>query len=324
MSRSTSAGASLDRAVSLLQTFADATRMRLLGLLADEHELTVAELTSITGLAQSRVSTHLGRLKTDGLVRDRRVGASAFYALSGAAMPPRARELWALLSGSLADRVLEGDLRRRDELLRGRAGSPGEASAEAVERHYTPGRSWDSTLAGLFGLVELGEVLDVGAGDGAVTALYTARARRVTLLDKSERFLDAARLRLGHFTNVAFVQGDMHRLPFAAQSFDHVLLLHALAHSSEPHVAVAEAARVLRPGGRLSLVALAEHEERAVALSYGHENQGFGAPALRDWARAARLDVEQMVALPRESRVPHFESVCVTAKKPLAPGPRRV
>jgi ArsR family transcriptional regulator len=86
----------IDGAVSMLQTFADATRVRLLGLLAD-GELTVAELTSITELSQSRVSTHLGRLKDSGLLRDRRVGTSTYYALREDTMPEEARSLWRLI-----------------------------------------------------------------------------------------------------------------------------------------------------------------------------------------------------------------------------------
>jgi SAM-dependent methyltransferase len=315
--RSQPSGVSIEGAVSLLQTFADPTRVRLLGLLADEQELTVAELTSITALPQSRVSTHLGRLKESGLLRDRRVGASTFYALSGGAMPARARELWDLVRGSLGDRVLDGDRRRRDELLRSRAGVWVDSVAGETERHYSPGRTWDATVRGVLGLVELGDVLDVGSGDGAVAELFVPRARRVTLLDSSERALESARARLRGRENVAFVRGDMRSLPFADASFDQVLLLNVLAYSEEPHVAIAEAGRVLRPGGRLSLVTLAEHEHGAVSRSYGHKNPGFLPSSLRDLVRAAHLEVESSEITSRERRAPHFESVSVCAKKPL-------
>jgi len=321
--RSQDPAVTIDSAVSLLQTFADPTRVRLLGLLADDQELTVAELTSITALPQSRVSTHLGRLKESGLLRDRRVGASTFYALSGDAMPARARELWDLVRGSLGDRLLDGDRRRKDELLRSRAGAWADSVAGEMERHYSPGRTWDATARGLLGLVELGEVLDVGSGDGAVAELFVARARKVTLLDQSERMLDAARRRLSSRKNTAFVAGDMHRLPFDDASFDQVLLLNVLAYSEEPHVAIAEAARVLRPDGRLSLVTLAEHEHEGVTRSYGHKNSGFLAANLRDLVRAARLEVELCEVTSRERRAPHFEILSAFAKKPLHPAPRK-
>ncbi len=316
-------GVSIDGAVSLLQAFADPTRVRLLGLLGDDQELTVAELTRITSLPQSRVSTHLGRLKESGLLRDRRVGASTFYALRGAAMPPRARELWDLVRGSLGDRLLDGDRRRRDELLRARGGALLDSVASELERHYSPGRTWDATARGVLGVVELGDVLDIGSGDGAVAELFLAGARRVTLLEQSERLLDSARQRLRRRTNAAFVVGDMHRLPFDDASFDQALLLNVLGYSSEPHVAVAEAGRVLRPGGRLSLVALAEHEHAGVAESYGHVNCGFLPTNLRDLARAAGLEVDFAELTSRERRAPHFEILSVFARKPLERAPRK-
>ena len=308
--------ATLEAQVSLLQTFADPTRLRLLALLADEHELTVGELTIVTGLAQSRVSTHLGRLRDAGLLTDRKVGSSTFYALRAARAPDRARELWELVRGALGDRLLDGDRRRRDELLRARvAANP--SLADEIERHYAPGRTWEATALGLLGLVELGEVLDVGAGNGAVAELLLPRARRVTLLERSERAVEDARRRFHGRARVEVVLGDMHRLPFEPARFDAVLLLHVLVHSEEPHVAIAEAARVLKPGGRLSLVTLDEHEQVLVAKDHGHRKNGFSAATVRDLLRAARLDVELCEVTSRERREPYFEVLSAFAKKPL-------
>jgi ArsR family transcriptional regulator len=160
----------IEGAVSMLQTFADATRVRLLGLLAD-GELTVAELTSITELSQSRVSTHLGRLKESGLLRDRRVGTSTYYALREDTMPEEARSLWRLIHDVVGDSVIEGDRKRKKALLRARAGSWPDAVAGEMERHYSPGRTWDATARGLLGIARFGDVLDVGGGDGALTEL---------------------------------------------------------------------------------------------------------------------------------------------------------
>jgi SAM-dependent methyltransferase len=311
--------ANLEAQVFLLQTFADPTRLRLLALLADEHELTVGELTTVTGLAQSRVSTHLARLREAGLLADRKLGASTFYTLRAGAAPARVRELWDLVRGSLGDRLLDGDRRRRDELLSART-APAASLADEIERHHAPGRTWEATTFGLLGLVELGDVLDVGSGSGAVAELFVPRARRVTLLDQSERAVDSAQRRFHGRSSVEVVLGDMHRMPFGAAQFDHVLLLHVLVHSAEPHVLFAEAARVLKPGGRLSLVTLAEHEETLVAESHGHRTQGFSAGAVRDLLRAARLDVELCELTSRGRREPHFEVLSAFARKPpLAP-----
>src|SRR5688572_25230280 len=104
---------SIDSAVNLLHLFGDATRMRLMALLARE-ELSVAELVGVLQVPQSRVSTHLGRLKEAGLLRDRKVGASTFYALNDSAMPQEARRVWDLLENEVSDRVLEADRRRSE------------------------------------------------------------------------------------------------------------------------------------------------------------------------------------------------------------------
>src|SRR6516164_7252187 len=99
---------SLDATIELLHLFGDPTRVRLVALLA-HHPLTVAELTTITELAQSRVSTHLGKLRDAGVVRDRRNGASTVYALNDVAMPGEARRVWTLLEDAVDDALLEGD-----------------------------------------------------------------------------------------------------------------------------------------------------------------------------------------------------------------------
>src|SRR5512144_2129422 len=111
---------SLDASVGLLGLLADPTRLRLLALLADE-ELSVAELVSITELAQSRVSSHLGRLREAGLLRMRPNGASTFYALNDA-MPGGGKKLWDLVSAELSDRILESDRQRRTVVVKARAG----------------------------------------------------------------------------------------------------------------------------------------------------------------------------------------------------------
>jgi len=113
--------ASLDASVGLLGLLADPTRLRLLALLGDE-ELTVAELVSITELSQSRVSSHLGKLREAGLLRVRPDGASTFYARNDA-MPDAGRELWSVVQSRLADRTLESDKERRAVIVKARAGA---------------------------------------------------------------------------------------------------------------------------------------------------------------------------------------------------------
>ncbi len=303
----------LTHTVDLLGALADPTRVRLLALLADA-ELTVAELTRITDLPQSRVSTHLRKLKDVSFVRDRREGGSSFYALDEAMSEP-ARELWEAMHARLADEQLDRDQRRREAALAARttrARWPDEVAGQ-MERHYSPGRTWEATARGLLGFLSLGRVLDVGSGDGVNAELLAPRSQHVTCLDLSPRVIEAAKVRLAHVDNVDFRVGDMHDLPFASASFDALLLLNALTYSDRPALAIAEAARVLRPGGALALVTLAEHEHQTIAAAYDHQNLGFSPSSLATMLRAAGLEVERCELSSREHRKPYFQVVTAFA-----------
>jgi len=111
-------------------------------------------------------------------------------------------------------------------------------------------------------------------------------------------------------------EGDMHALPFADASFDLVVLMHALTYSTRPAQAVAEAARVLRPGGRLLLSSLARHEHRVAVEAYGHVNLGFGGKELRKFAEKAGLGISSLETVTREKRPPHFEVISLIGNKP--------
>lgn len=304
----------LPDSASLLGLLADPTRVRLLALLAAE-ELSVAELTNVTGLAQSRVSTHLAKLRDAGLVSVRRDGASTYHR-QHAAMPPEARALWALVEAQLDDAALELDRARLEELVRARERAWPDAVAGRMERHYSPGRTWEATARGFLGLTRLGDVLDAGSGDGTLAAMIAPRARSVTCLDRSETVLDAARRRLAAHANVRFAQGDLLELPFEDARFDHAMLFNVLTYARDPERAIAEAARVLRPGGHLAVVTLAAHEHADVAASYGHLVPGFAPDALAALLAQTGLTVEQCGVTSRERRQPYFEVISAFATKP--------
>jgi ArsR family transcriptional regulator len=311
----------LSASVGLLGLLADPTRVRLLALL-EREELTVAELVGITGLAQSRVSTHLGRLRDAGLLRVRPSGASAYHALNEG-MPDEARGLWQVIRGQLSDAVVDADGDRRAAVVRARAGDGGwlDAVAGEMERHYSPGRTWESLAHGLLALATLGDVLDAGSGDGFVASLVAPRAASVTCVDRSERMIDAARRRLAGHKNVRLAVGDLHELPFPAGSFDQVLLFSVLTYSLDPGRALSEGARVLRTGGRLAVLTLNAHSHEAVTALYGHAQAGFRAGALRRLLGRAGLTVESCAVVARERRAPHFELLAAcAAKRRAGPG----
>jgi SAM-dependent methyltransferase len=307
----------LPAASSLLTLFADPTRVRLVSLLAQE-ELSVAELTRATGLSQSRVSTHLGKLREAGLLRDRRAGASTFYRAHDA-WPEEAARVWGLLSERLDDGVLATDLQRAQDQVAARG--PGDGWVESVaghmEHHYSPGRTWEATARGFVGLLELGDVLDAGSGDGALAELVAPRARTITCLDRSEKALAAARLRLRRFPRARFAHGDLLELPFDDGSFDHVLCFNVLTYARDPKRALTEMARVLRPGGRLAGVTLGTHGHREITRRYGHIVDGFAVDALVGLLAASGLVVDRCEVTSRERRPPHFEVLTFFADLPL-------
>ncbi len=307
---------SLESTSDLLKLFGDPTRLRLLALVARE-ELTVAELVDVTRLPQSRVSTHLGRLKEAGLVRDRRAGASCFYSLGNGSMPADTQRLWSLLYETAHDPLLEQDRERLGQTLRARGASWADSVAGQMERHYSPGRTWEAATRGLLGLARLGDVLDIASGDGALAELVARRARSITCLDWSRRVIAAAQRRLAHLPGVRFRIGDMHALPFRTAAFDQVLFANALSYAQHPERAVTEAARVLRPGGALAAVVLKAHRHTAVAKSYNHVQLGFEPSALRKLFEGAGFKVTFCEVTSREKRPPHFGVLTLYAERPL-------
>jgi 2-polyprenyl-3-methyl-5-hydroxy-6-metoxy-1,4-benzoquinol methylase len=305
---------SLEQGTELCRLLADPSRCRLL-LLLEAYELSVAELTDITGLAQSRVSTHLSRLKRAALVQDKRVGSAALYSASGNG--GAAGELWAHLREQIDDRQTRIDRERAEEVVLAR--KHGQTWAESVagrmELHYSPGRTWEATARALIGLLELGDVLDLGSGDGVLSELIASHARSVTCVDVSATVVAAARKRLANFANVSVEEGDMHALHFDGGRFEHVFAMHALPYSAHPDVVLKEVARVLKPGGRLIVATLGEHHHEEAMRAYDHVNLGLSPAALQSLLEAAGLKVESCRVTSRETRPPYFEVVTALALK---------
>lgn len=305
-----------------LKVFADATRVRLLALI-EREELTVAELSAITQLAQPRVSTHLAKLKEAGLVRDRRSGVSAYYRFDDATLDPSQRALWQSISEGSDDPLLRQDAERVPAVLAMRAADQNWADSVAgdMERHYSPGRTWEALARSALPLLSPGDVLDIASGDGVLAELLAPHAKRYVCVDTSARVVAAASERLRRFTNVEVREGDMHALPFKDASFDLVVLMHALTYAEKPAQAVAEAVRVLRPGGLLLLSSLGKHEHRNVVAAYGHANLGFTAKELRKFADKAGLTVSTCETVTREKRPPHFEVISLIGSKLIGAKP---
>lgn len=274
----------------------------------------MAEITELLGLSQSRVSTHLGRLREAGAVKVRKSGPATYYSVNDG-MPSEVRSLWEWVRTRRDDPVLREDRQRVAATLRRRGGSWADSVAGRMERHYSPGRTWEAAARALVGLSSLGDVLDIASGDGALAELVAPRARSVTCLDLSPRVVEAARRRLGHDPRIRLQVGDMHALPFPDAHFDHVMLVNSLSYAGDPGRVMAEAARVLRPGGELVAVALKRHEHKEWSDKYNHVQAGFEPTALRARFEEHGLDVSFCEVTSRERRAPHFEVITLYATR---------
>jgi len=307
----------LQHASQHFKLLSDSTRLRLLMLL-DREELSVAELSAITQLAQPRVSTHLAKLKEAGLVNDRREGVFVYYRMAGKIADRSLNALWELLRTNTDDPVIQQDIDRIPQIMSARSGSSNWADKVAgdMERHYSPGRTWEATARAMVQLLDLGDVLDVASGDGVMAELLAPRSRSIKCLDISARVVEAGKKRLKNYSNVSFEPGDMHELPVAENSYDTILLMHALTYTNEPQKVFIEAQRVLRPSGRLVAVTLQKHAHKSAVSAYNHLNLGFTEAQLRKFCIKAGLEPISIQMSAIEKRTPNFEILTLLANKP--------
>jgi ubiquinone/menaquinone biosynthesis C-methylase UbiE len=303
-----------DACSDLLKLLAEGSRLRLL-LLLQQEELTVAELAQITNLKQPRVSTHLAKLKESGLVFDRRAGVQAFYRFAPTKLAPAARTLVSAILVAAKSGLATDDQKRMQQVLKARNTGLNWADTVAgdMERHYSPGRTWEAVARTALELIELGDVLDVASGDGALAELMAPRARSVTCVDASTKVADAARKRLAKYANVRVLEADMHALDLPANTFDQALLLQAVPYTVTPFKLFAELSRVLRPGGRLLGSALGKHGFELEVAPFGHQNLGFETVELENFLAASGFSNISARVVTRERKSPHFDIIVFSA-----------
>lgn len=309
-------GLDLDLASQHCRLLSDSTRLRLL-LLLDREELSVAELSAITQLAQPRVSTHLAKLKEAGLVNDRRQGVSVYYRMAGRVADPGLGALWEVLRRNTEDPLIRQDLERVPQVLNARDGKGSWADSVAgdMERHYSPGRTWEATARALALLLRPGDVLDVASGDGVMAELLAPQADSIVCLDLSERVVKAGQRRLREVPHVRFELGDMHDMPLADASADTALLMHALTYTSRPARVFSELARVLRPGGQLLAVTLKKHPHEKAVAPFDHVNLGFTVSELEKLCQSAGLEPVHCQVTAVEKRAPNFAILTLLARR---------
>jgi ubiquinone/menaquinone biosynthesis C-methylase UbiE len=296
-----------------LRALADPTRLRLVALL-EREELSVADLQEITGLGQSRISTHLGLLQEAGMVVSRREGKRSLCALDPA-MDPEARELLRLSvrgARELPEAASDGiNLRRVMELRKDQAKALFNQVAGRFDRVYGPGRSWQAFGHLLLRILPPLEVADLGAGEGLLSELLARRCRRVIAVDNSEKIVafGAAKARQAGLKNLEFRQGDLQDPPLAPASVDLVILSQALHHAEDPARALAGAFGVLRPGGSVMVLDLLQHNFKQARELYGDRWLGFSEADLHRWLEQAGFQQVEVSIVAREEAPPHFQTL---------------
>jgi ArsR family transcriptional regulator len=215
-----------------------------------------------------------------------------------------------------SDPTLLADQKRLLELEAERRGGIPESVTDEFERYYSPGRTWQSLTSGIAALLKLGDVLDVGSGDGAAAASVAPYCRSLCCIDASARRVEIAAQRLAKYSHVRVQVADVLQLPFAPLSFDAVLMFHTLTYVQAPARALAECARVLRPSGRLVLLCLDQHQHLDITARYGELHPGFSPAAIREFLGAAGLELVSADVVSREARKPHLQVVLAIADKP--------
>src|SRR5512136_867133 len=257
---------------------ADPTRLRLLHVL-ERHELGVAELCEVLQQPQSTVSRHLKVLSSQGWVEARRLGQNRLYRMSDG-IDPAARRLWKVARGeSEGWATLQHDQLRLDRRLRDRRASGEEFFAGAAADWDRLRAEWYGTGFGAAAIVALlppaWTVADLGCGTGSLAAALAPAVARVVGVDRSGDMLRAARRRTAGLDNVELRRGTLEELPLEDGSCDAALLVLSLGWVADPARALSEAARVVRPGGRVVLVDAVLHDDEDFRRRTGQVWPGF-------------------------------------------------
>jgi ArsR family transcriptional regulator len=293
----------MDVLLSGLRAAAEPSRMRLLALCA-HAELTVSELMQIIGQSQPRVSRHLKLLCEARLLDRFPEGTWAFYRL---AEKGRCAELARVLIDLIPpdDETLTLDLQRLEAVKRANSHRAAEyfsrnaAEWDKIRTLHIAEAEVEAALLSLLPETGIGAFLDIGTGTGRILELFGPRVERGVGIDMSRKMLSVARANLqrADLRHCQVRHGDMYQLPFNGESFDAAVIHQVLHFVDDATDVIAEAARALRPGGRLVVVDFAPHDLEVLRTEHAHRRLGFEDNEVARWFRDAGLVPGQIVVL---------------------------
>lgn len=304
--------------VKMLRVVADPNRLRILLLLKAE-ELSVAELQEILVMGQSTISTHLSQLKQAGLVEDRRIGKNSLYRLTttsggGGVLEQLLGKAQAEIPEAAHDRATARRVvKKRQDKMRAFF----DSVAGRHGKDYVPGKSWKAMAEALLRLMPPQVIADLGAGDGGFSLLLAQSAEKVVAVDSSAKMIEFAReqAQRNHVKNVDYRLGDMEELPIDDASVDIVFFSQSLHHALHPDRAICEAARVLKPGGRIAILDLAKHRFEEAREMYADEWLGFSEADLESMLEEAGFGKPHSSVVYKEDKPPHFQTLLAVASK---------
>ena len=287
-----------------LTTLSDATRSRML-LILERHELTVSELCAVLQLPQSTVSRHLKTLSDASWVASRRDGTSRYYTLALDERDAPTRRLWSLLREQITTTAgADQDARRLKGVLGRRQTKSEEFFASAAGQWDRLRRELFGAASGLHALPALIDsrwtIGDLGCGTGETSAALAPFVAQAVAVDRSGEMLQAARRRLRGLPNVDVRRGALEALPIADAELDAAVMMLVLHHVPDPGAVLQEAARTLKPRGRLVLCDMLPHDREEYKQQMGHVWLGFGDDQLRRLLGAAGFDDIRIVPLPSD------------------------
>ena len=296
--------ATLGDVLNGLKATAESTRLRLLALFT-HAELTVSEVTQILRQSQPRVSRHLKLMSDAGLIERFKEGSWVFYRLAeDGPATAIAQRLGELLPWD--DPILKRDLERLDAVRKQRQTDAQEYFAanagewDGIRALHIPEEQVEGAVLEFVGPHQVSSYLDLGTGTGRILELVAPRASRAVGIDLNGEMLSLARARIerASLAHVQVRRGDLFQLPYADESFDLITVHQVLHYLEDPSAAVAEAARVLKPGGKAVIVDFAPHTLEFLRDEHQHRRLGFADKEVAQWCKAAGLSLAATRALP--------------------------
>lgn len=288
---------------ALFQALADPTRLRILALLR-AMELSVGELAQLLGQSQPRVSRHVRILSDSGMVGRRKEGSWVYLQLAD---PARTEGLFEISKGidPEAEQLFAADAARLETVRHDRAEAARRyfeahaATWEGVRSLHVADAEIEQAIADLLADQPIGALLDIGTGTGRMLELFAPLAESAIGIDRSSEMLRLARVKLDEagISGASLRQGDMNALPLGERSVDSIILHQVLHYAQQPGSAIAEAARVLAPGGQLLVIDFAQHDRAELKEQDAHLRLGFADDAMRGWFGAAGLKLDRIERL---------------------------